>query len=76
MLVLGVFVAAVLLDFAAAKYYKAVAADRLHNAGLWSITMCLLSTVGLLSVVDVSKWYILPECLGLYVGTLLSKYRI
>lgn len=69
------FVAAAALDYVAAHYYRALGADHLHAAGLWSIGMCLLSTIGLLSVVDVSKWYIIPECLGLYAGTRLARRR-
>lgn len=69
------FVAAAALDYVAAHYYRSLGADRFHAAGLWSVGMCLLSTIGLLSVVDVSRWYIIPECLGLYAGTRFAGWR-
>lgn len=69
---LAVFMTAVALDYASGRYLQAATSRHVHKAALWSITMALLSTVGLLSVVEVSWWYIVPESLGLYVGTLLS----
>lgn len=75
LLAVAAFAAAAALDFVAARYFTALADDRLHHAGLWSVSMCLLSTIGILSVVDVSRWLIIPECLGLYAGTRMSKRR-
>jgi hypothetical protein len=72
---IGVFLAAAALDYSTGRYLLAVSDRRVHRAAMWSVLMALLSTAGLLSVVDVSKWYILPECLGLYAGTWLSFKR-
>lgn len=69
---IGVFVAAVVLDFATARYMRALALDRMHAAGLWSVVMGGLSAAGLLALVDVSRWMLIPEFLGLYVGTRLA----
>ena len=68
----GVFVAAVALDFAAARYQRALRESRVHAASAWSVAMCLLSSVALLALVDVSRWMLVPEAAGLYVGTLLG----
>lgn len=74
-LAIAVFAAAVALDYSTGRYLLAVSKQQVHRAASWSVAMALLSTAGLLSVVDVSKWYILPECLGLYFGTWLSFKR-
>ena len=72
---LGVFLSATALDFAAARYNRAVRDDRLEIAARWTVVMCLLSTVGLLAVVDSSRWMVVPEAAGFYVGTRLSGFR-
>lgn len=67
-----VFLSALALDFAAAHYTRALVARRTHAAGMWSVCMCLLSTVGLVALVEISVWFVVVECAGLYAGTLLS----
>lgn len=70
-----VLVAAAALDYATVAYYRAVARGAQHVAARWSVAMYLIGAVGLLSVVEVSLWLIVPECLGLYAGTLLAMRR-
>lgn len=69
---LAVFAAAAALDFAAARYTRALIARRWNLASLWSVAMCLLSAVALLALVDVSRWMLVPECCGLVAGTQLA----
>jgi hypothetical protein len=71
-LALLVFACAATLDFAVVRYQQAVTDRRAHRAGRWSVLIYLLGAVGFLSVVDGSRWYVLPECLGLYAGNLLA----
>lgn len=71
-LVVVVFLAGAALDFAAYRYGAAVADMRPRIAARWSVAMYLIGLVGFVSVLDVSRWYALPECAGLYVGTLIA----
>jgi hypothetical protein len=64
-----VFVIAGALDFADTRHKIAVEQRDGHRSGLWSVAMYVLGLVGLVSVLDVSKWYVLPEAVGLYVGS-------
>lgn len=66
------FAAGAILDYASARYVAAVAADRVAQAGAWSIAMYLLSSVGLYGLVEVSPWLVLPTCGGLAAGTALA----
>lgn len=75
LLVLAVFACSFALDFFAVQYVGGVAGLREHAAASASVTMCLISTVALLSVVQVSRWYLVPECLGLYLGTWFAVRR-
>lgn len=76
LIALAVFVSAVALDFASARYTLTLRDDQLHAAGCWSVVMCLLSAVALLAFVDVSKWMLVPEGIGLYAGTQLGGFRV
>lgn len=74
-LALLVFAGAVVLDYATVAYQRAVAARAAHRAALWSCLMCGISSLGVLSIVEVSPLLIVPEFLGLYAGTLLAVRR-
>lgn len=67
-----VFVAAVVLDYAYVRYQQAVAAKSVHAAARWSVALYTIGSVGWMTILDASKWYMIPECLGLYVGTVLA----
>lgn len=75
LLALLVFVGAVVLDYASVAYQKSVASRRAHRAALWSCLMCGISALGVLSIVQVSPLLMIPEFLGLYLGTLLAVGR-
>lgn len=65
----GVLAAAAVYDFAIARY-QAACADRLAiSAAAWSVTTYLVGLVGLASVLRVSPWLIIPECVGMAIGT-------
>ena len=72
LLVVVVFVSAAFLDFASVRYQQAVDRCLRHRAALWGVAMYGVSTIGFLSVVDVSWWLMIPECLGFWVGTMLA----
>lgn len=72
---LGVFLSAIALDFASARYNLAFREDRPELAARWSVIMCLLSAVALYAFVDVSVWMIVPEVAGVYLGTRLGGVR-
>lgn len=67
-----VLVSAFLYDFAITRYVVAVEARRGHAAGAWSALTYLVGLVGTLGIVKISPWLIVPECIGLYVGTLVG----
>lgn len=74
---LGVMVllAATALDYAYVRYQEAVAAKLARAAGLWSVAVYVVGSVGFLSIVQGSLWFMIPECLGLYAGTALAMRR-
>lgn len=67
-----VFVAACALDVASAKYTQAVQRGRAHAAGVYSVTMFVVSALGFYAVTASSLWYMVPEALGYYVGTRIA----
>ena len=77
-----VFFAAACLDYATVRYfdivdeYKKTRIPRLRTrAANWSVVMAGIGTLGLLSVVEVSSLLIIPEFLGLWVGTQVALLR-
>lgn len=72
--VIIVFATALGLDFASARYNLALRQDKPYVAARWSVVMCLLSSAGLLAFVDISRWMLVPELLGLYLGTCLGGF--
>lgn len=69
LLALAVFLAAAALDYATARYVRAVQKRERHKAARWSVVMGALGLVGFLSVIEVSIWLVAPELMGLYAGT-------
>ena len=67
-----VFLSALGVDYAHARYTKAVARGDRHRAAGWSVVTSLVGTVCLLAAVDVSLWLVGPELAGLYIGSLLA----
>lgn len=71
-LVPSVFFAAAMLDVATVRYYVSVGNKQRHRAACWSVVMAAISSFGLLSVVEVSWWLLVPEFAGLYAGTWIA----
>lgn len=69
-----VLVAAFAYDFAITRYVIAVDSRDGHRAGAWSTITYLVGLVGTLGILKVSTWLIVPECLGLYLGTLVGVF--
>ncbi len=67
-----VFCSAAAIDICEAFYVRAVSDGAPKRAALCSIGMYLLGCVGLFSVLEVSYGLIIPECFGLYVGTIIA----
>jgi uncharacterized membrane protein len=72
LLALGVFVSAMAIDFAEARYVRAVNRENAHAAALWSLAMWGLGALGFVAVINVSLYLMLPEGIGFYVGTRLA----
>lgn len=76
LLSLLIFLGSAALDFASARYQQSLACQQAHMAGVWSVAMACIASVAYVSVVKVSYYLIIPECLGLYAGTMLAvNYR-
>ena len=67
-----VLVAAFAYDFAITRYVVSVEARAAWTAGLWSVSTYLVGLVGTLGIIKVSPWLIIPECLGLLLGTVVG----
>jgi hypothetical protein len=67
---LAVFVSAALYDAIFASYVRAAATGKAFRAALCSVGTYMVGAVGLLALVKLSVWYVLPEAGGLFVGTL------
>lgn len=72
LLALGVFLAAVTIDFSHARYVRALVDDRRIAAATWSVLQWSGATVGFFVAVTHSMWFLPFEALGLFVGTLLG----
>lgn len=68
----AVFAVAALFDYADTQNKLAIEARDPHRAARWSVAMYLLGAVGVLSVIKVSLWFMVPECLGLYIGSVVG----
>jgi len=69
---LVVLAASAALDYVCVRYQQEVATGRSVRAGACSVLLYLLGLVGSLAVLQTSRWYILPECFGLFVGTAVA----
>lgn len=68
---LACFIIAALLDYADTAHKIAVE-RRQYRAAFYSVAMYLLGLVGLVALFDVSKWFIVPESLGLLLGSTIA----
>lgn len=67
-----VLAAAFLYDFAITRYVVAVEERAGWKAGFWSVGTYLVGLVGTLGIIKVSPWLIIPECIGLLLGTVVG----
>ncbi len=72
LLAIVVFVSAMVIDYAEARYIRAVHASLAHRAAIWSLIMYGVGALGFVAVINVSLWLMIPEGLGFYCGTLLA----
>ena len=72
LLCLLAFWSAMAIDFAEARYIRAVGEGRAHLAARWSVCIWALGSLGFVAAVGWSLWLMLPEGLGFYAGTLLA----
>lgn len=72
LLVVAVFVSAMVIDFADCHCTLAITERRANQAALWSIFQYAVGAFGFLAIVQVSMWLMIPEGLGLFVGTRLA----
>lgn len=72
LLALLVFAAAAAYDLSWARYLRAATEQRALPAAFWSVTVYAIGLIGLVGVLKVSGWLVVPEMAGLFVGTLLG----
>lgn len=67
-----VFTGAAVSDYLEALYVTAVGERNVDKASACSMLMWLLSVIGLAAMLEVGWWVLIPEGVGLYVGTRLA----
>lgn len=72
LLAIAVFVSAMVIDYAEARYVLAVDRGLARDAALWSVVMYAVGALGFVAVLNVSLWLMVPEGLGFYCGTRLA----
>lgn len=70
-----VFVAAAAGDYVESYFVRRVADGDARGAAQMSVAMYCVSLIGFFAVIKVSIWLILPEIIGVYVGTRLAVAR-
>lgn len=68
----AVFLASALLDAIEAYYVRSVADGKPERAAILSVAMYVIGCVGFFSVLEYSWWLMIPECAGLYFGSVLA----
>lgn len=71
----AVFLSALALDYCYVRYMKAVSSNAAYSAAWFSVLVWGLGSLGLVASVTQSWWFMLPECLGLFFGTLVAMRR-
>lgn len=70
-----VFLLAAVLDIADTQHKIAIEHRDAHAAARWSVAMYLLGLVGLVGLLRVSLWLVVPEAVGLYLGSVFAIRR-
>lgn len=74
-IVLAVLFAAAAGDYVESYYVRAVADRQPGRAGLMSMAMYGVSLIGFVAVVRVSLWLVIPELVGVGLGSWLAVLR-
>lgn len=72
LLAIAVFASAAMIDYAHARYARAVTGGRVHAAAIWSVAQWCAGTVGFVIAVRVTMWMLPLEAAGLYTGTFVA----
>lgn len=67
-----VTIASACIDFASARYFRAMEDKDVHRAARWSVGQWVPAAVGFVVAVKVSMWLLPFEAIGLYLGTWLG----
>jgi len=59
-------------DYLETRYVQAVGRRDAGSAARCSVAMWLVGVAGFVAVIEVGWWLLVPEALGLYVGTRLA----
>jgi hypothetical protein len=71
----AVFVSAAAYDWAAANYVGANAKNRAVEAANWSSVTAIVGLVGFVGILRISAWLVVPEVVGVWVGTYAAIRR-
>ena len=63
------------VDFAGARYARALVEPRAHAASRWSVVQGIVGSVGFIVAVKVTLWTLPFEALGWYLGTYLAARK-
>jgi hypothetical protein len=66
------FAASVTIDFLYVAWFHYSKQDSAHKAALCTVGIGLAGIAGTYVVIEYSEWYLIPDLLGLYVGTFLG----
>lgn len=72
LLAVAVFTMSATIDYCDCRCTIAVVARKPNAAAFWSIAQYVLGAAGFVMVIKVSLWLMVPEGLGLFVGTRLA----
>lgn len=70
-----VFLAGASYDWCNARYIVATSARRAPQAAMWSMIVGGIGLAGLISVLQLSRWFAIPELAGYGVGTYFAVRR-
>lgn len=60
------------IDYASARYFRAMEDKDVHRAGRWSVAQWLAASIGFVVAVKVTVWLLPFEAIGLYLGTVFG----
>lgn len=74
-LAVACFTACLMIDFAHARYVRAMSENRVLHAANWSVIQWGAGCIGFVIALKVTLWLMPFEALGLYVGTYLGARK-